>query len=691
MTYLFWAELLRHEKLKYDFKWKYLKIYSIIKKTGVLLSADTWSTLNNKGGKYMKLSTKISIVFSLTIIILVYIIGTEACLYSYSSTISLVEKNSRSSAKTTARDIEALLQNYKNIAKASGYDMTLIGNIPNEVRVKKVEQLAKQYGFTSGNLLDKKGVSIKDGTDFSDRDYVKAALNGKTNISDVTLSKYTNTYGISIAAPLISSGRIIGVVYYRADVDFMNDIVKHISVGQGSYAYILDENNNVIAHKNQKYIMNDKYKEMIPQDIKNCISSQNGSMTCAYGGDKYICGYSKIDKMANWRVVIASPESAYDSDILRFVKKLVISDIIALIAAIIVALIIAKAISRPIVRVKNLLSALAQGDLSVQLNDTKNKDELGILQNSAVSLNRMLSDMLTQSGDVLSKMAAYDLTSEDMRKYPGKFNELAASINSIKAILSNMILNIQNSSVNVDGGSKQLAEAASMLSEGTMAQASSLQKLVTDVENVAQNINANSDKTIFVNESLGNLDSEIKDGNQKMQELSNVVRTVEEMSEDIKKIVNTIDGIAFQTNILALNASVEAARAGESGRGFAVVAQEIGTLATKSSDASKKTAELIEKCIKGIESAKEYADITSDSLAKIVSDSNNIANAFDEMSKANEIQAKNANDIRNEIENISQVVQSNTATAQQTAASTEVLSEQAAALKDMTGRFKVDY
>ena len=624
-------------------------------------------------------------------IILVYIIGTEACLYSYSSTISLVEKNSRSSAKTTARDIEALLQNYKNIAKASGSDITLIGNVPNEVRVKKVEQLAKQYGFTSGNLLNKKGVSIKDGTDFSDRDYVKAALNGKTNISDVTLSKYTNTYGISIAAPLISSGRIIGVVYYRADVDFMNDIVKHISVGQGSYAYILDENNNVIAHKNEKYIMNDKYKEMIPKDIKNCISSQNGSMTCSYGGDKYICGYSKIDKTANWRVVIASPESAYNSDILRFVKKLVISDIIALIVAIIVALIIARVISRPIVRVKNLLSALAQGDLSVQLNDTKNKDELGILQNSAVSLNRMLSDMLTQSGDVLSKMAAYDLTSEDMREYPGKFNELAASINSIKAILSNMILNIQNSSVNVDGGSKQLAEAASMLSEGTMAQASSLQKLVTDVENVAQNINANSDKTIFVNESLGNLDSEIKDGDQKMQELSNVVRTVEEMSEDIKKIVNTIDGIAFQTNILALNASVEAARAGESGKGFAVVAQEIGTLATKSSDASKKTAELIEKCIKGIESAKEYADITSDSLAKIVSDSNNIANAFDEMSKANEIQAKNANDIRNEIENISQVVQSNTATAQQTAASTEVLSEQAAALKDMTGRFKVDY
>lgn len=639
----------------------------------------------------MKLSTKISIVFSLTIIILVYIIGTEACLYSYSSTISLVEKNSRSSAKTTARDIEALLQNYKNIAKASGSDMTLIGNIPNEVRVKKVEQLAKQYGFTSGNLLDKKGVSIKDGTDFSDRDYVKAALNGKTNISDVTLSKYTNTYGISIAAPLISSGRIIGVVYYRADVDFMNDIVKHISVGQGSYAYILDKNNNVIAHKNEKYIMNDKYKEMIPKDIKNCISSQNGSMTCAYDGDKYVCGYSKIDKMANWRVVIASPESAYDSDILRFVKKLVISDIIALIAAIIVALIIAKAISRPIIHVKEVLSALSQGDFSIQIKDTKNKDELGILQNSAASLNRTISDILTQAGEILGHMADYDLTSADMKNYPGKFDELASSINSIKAILNGMIMNIQNSSVNVEGGSKQLAEAASMLSEGTMSQAASLQKLVTEVENVVGSINRNSEKVVIVNESLGNLNGEIRDGDRKMQELLNVVNSVEEMSEDIKKIVNTIDGIAFQTNILALNASVEAARAGDSGKGFAVVAQEIGSLATKSSDASKKTAELIEKCIKGIDSAKEYAVVTSDSLTKIVSDSSNIANTFDEMSKDNEIQAKNANAIRSEIENISQVVQSNTATAQQTAASTEVLSEQAAALKDMTGRFKVDY
>lgn len=638
----------------------------------------------------MKLGKKIGIVFSLTIILLVCIIGTEAYIYSYKSTTTLVSDNSKTAAKTTAQNIKTLLKNYRNIAKASGSDMTLIGNIPNEVRVKKVEQLAKQYGFTSGNLLNEKGISLKDGTDFSDRDYVKAALQGKTNISDVTLSKYTGTYGISIAAPLISSGNIVGVVYYRADVDFMNQIVKHISTGDGSYAYIVDKDNNVIAHKDTKYIMNDGYRKNLPDEIKNSGSSKNGSITYKYNGSEYICGYSKIDNTDDWRVVIVSPASTYEAEILNLQNKLIMSDIIALILALIIAGFIAKGISTPIVKVKNVLSSLSQGDFSVQLENTKNKDELGVLQNSAVSLNRTISDILTQADEILGRMADYDLTSADMKHYPGKFDELASSINSIKAILNGMIMNIQNSSVNVDGGSKQLAEAAAMLSEGTMAQASSLQKLVTEVENVAESINRNSEKVTFVNESLGNLNGEIKDGDRKMQELLNVVNSVEEMSEDIKKIVNTIDGIAFQTNILALNASVEAARAGDSGKGFAVVAQEIGTLAAKSSDASKKTAELIEKCIKGIDSAKEYAVVTSDSLTGIVSDSSDIANAFDEMSKDNEIQAQNANNIRSEIENISQVVQSNTATAQQTAASTEVLSEQAAALQEMTGRFKVN-
>lgn len=639
----------------------------------------------------MKLSTKIGIIFSIIIILLVYVIGTESCMYSYNSTIELVRKNSKSAAKTTSDDLEVLLNTYKNIAAASGKDMILAGNVPDEARVSKVEQLAKQYGFTSGNVLNEKGISIKDGTDFSDRSYVKKALQGKTNISDVTLSKYTGTYGLSIAAPLISSGRIVGVVYFRIDVDFMNDMVKHISVGDGSFAYILDEKNNVIAHKNSKYIMNEEYMGNVPDELtKSSSNSDNGGFTYEIDSKKYICGYSKIGNTDNWRVVMVSPTTAYESEVLMFVKRLVISDIFALIIAILAAVFIARSISKPIIRVKNVLSGMADGDLSKRIEKTGRKDELGILQNSAASLTNTLSQILGEAAYILESMAAYDLTAADMKEYPGEFNNLAVSINSIKSILKNMIINIQTSSVNVEGGSRQLAQAAGMVSDGTVAQAASLQKLVADVDNVVESINRNSQKVNVVNESLLNLDIEIKDGDDKMHALLSVVKEVEEMSEDIKKIVKTIDSIAFQTNILSLNASVEAARAGDTGKGFAVVAQEIGTLAAKSSEASKKTAGLIEKCLNGISGAKEYAVVTSETFKNIVDDSEKIAGAFKEISKDNEIQTKNANNIKCEIENISDVVQANTATAEQTAASTEVLSGQAISLKEMTERFKAD-
>lgn len=638
----------------------------------------------------MKLSTRIGVIFSLTIILLVYIIGTEACLHSYNSTISIAEKNSKSEAKTTADDLEALLDTYMNIATASGKDLVLVGNVPNDVKVTKVEQLAEQYGFTSGNILNEKGISLKDGTDFSDRSYVSKALEGETNISEVTLSKYTGTYGLSIAAPLITSDRIVGVVYFRADVDFMNDMVKHISTGDGSFAYILDENENVIAHKNSKYIMNEDYEKNIPSELKSEDLSDSGSLTYEINKKKYVCGYSKINNTQNWRVVMVTPTSVYETELYKLVRKLVISDVIAVIITIIIAMIIAKGISRPIVRIKNVLSSMAEGDLSKTINRTKRKDELGVLQNSAASLIDTLSQILGETTDILENMAAYNLTSQDMKTYPGMFNELSVSINSIKSILNEMIMNIQNSVVNVEGGARQLTQAAGMVSDGTVSQAASLQKLVSDVDSVVSSINRTSQKSLIVNENLANLDNEIKDGNDKMQELLKVVKYIGEMSEDIKKIVNTIDSIAFQTNILSLNASVEAARAGESGQGFAVVAQEIGTLAAKSSEASKKTAELIEKCLDGIAGAKECAIVTSESLTGIVENSEKISNAFDEMLKDNEKQAENANSIKNEIQNISDIVQSNTATAEQTAASTEVLSGQASMLKDMTGRFTVN-
>ena len=213
---------------------------------------------------------------------------------------------------------------------------------------------------------------------------------------------------------------------------------------------------------------------------------------------------------------------------------------------------------------------------------------------------------------------------------------------------------------------------------------------MSDIDNVTSSINKSSEEGQLINNRLGRLEQEIQAGNEQMNNLIEVVNEVEKMSSDIQKIVGDIDNISFQTNILALNASVEAARAGDNGRGFAVVAEEVSALAAKSGEASKRTGDLIEKCIAGISAVKEKADATSLSLSNIVSNSTEIAHAFDEITERTNDEAEKANSIKAEVDNITAVVQSNSSSAMETAASTEELNHQAISLEEMVAAFKVN-
>ena len=174
-----------------------------------------------------------------------------------------------------------------------------------------------------------------------------------------------------------------------------------------------------------------------------------------------------------------------------------------------------------------------------------------------------------------------------------------------------------------------------------------------------------------------------------MEQLCDVVSQVENMSSDIKDISGTIESIAFQINILALNASVEAARVGESGQGFAVVAGEVGNLAAKTTDSSKQIAELITNCLEKIESAMTCADSTAKCLKDIVENSEQISKAFTDITADTKEQADKSSRIKMEISNISDVVQVNSATAEETAAATMNLSEQAQNLSKLISKFRV--
>lgn len=618
-----------------------------------------------------KIRNRITLIFAITTIASLIIVSSISYIIFQNGTNESTQLSITGAASLSANNLAELLGNYKAVVVATGKNELISDSkIPVSEKQSIMDSLVESYSFTSGNILDANGISIFDGTDFSDRDYVQSALAGEASISDITLSKYTNTYGTSIAAPIVnSSGKITGVVYFRLDIGFMQDMTAKLKISENNTAFIIDSDGNYIVHTNEELILT-------PADLTTSST-------------RYV-GTSEIPGTNGWVLVVEAPITDFNQALQLMGKVSLAMDVVVLIIVFIIAALFAQTISKPVNDVASALEGIANGDLSHKLSKTKRKDEIGTMQNSAADLVDTLHNILGQANNILSSMSNCDLTIADMDEFPGEFNSLSSSVNQIKEIITYLIIEIQSSSSNVKIGSEQLADATQLLSNGATTQSASIEKLMTEMDAVAASINNSSENGRIINKQLNDLEAEIIAGNEQMNELLRVVAEVEQMSSDIQKIVGDIDNISFQTNILALNASVEAARAGDNGRGFAVVAEEVSNLAAKSGEASKHTGELIEKCIDGIANAKDCADRTSESLLNIVKNSKEIATAFNEITENTTEEAAKANAIKEEIDNITSVVQSNSSSAMQTAASTEELSHQAISLEQMVAKFHVN-
>lgn len=641
----------------------------------------------------MKLRGKMQLLIGALVAVMLIVVGVIAAQLNYSAILDNVESSLVTSTTLASNQISANMESYKKLAKVTGEDAVLASASSDEEKGKLMDLYATEFGFTSGNILGTDGVSLKDGTDFSDREYVKQALAGVVNVSDITLSKLTGKYGFSVAAPLIGeNGQTVGVVYYRMDVDFMEAITDSINISENSYAYIVDGTGTVIVHPDSELITTLNIAEQsgslgkVGNDLK---AGQSGCASYTYNGEEIMCGYAPIDGTNGWGIVIAAPVADFTVTIYRTVNKIIVMVAILTVISIILAGVYAAIMSKKVINVEEALVAIAKGDFSTELQEAAGKDEIAVLNNAAYSLQTTLKGIIGETNKILGAMASYDLTSKDMKAYPGEFDSLVLSVNHISSIIKGLIAEVKESANCVGVGSKELADAAENLSQGTVAQANSIQTVAHDIENMAESIANSSENGNLVNKQLVALDAEIQTGNEEMTELLKVVKEVESMSNDIQKIVGTIDSIAFQTNILALNAAVEAASAGEHGKGFAVVADEIGNLANKCSDSSKQTEELVLKCIDRIKKAKACADSTFECLSGVVKSSNEISEAFDKINRDTTEQAVHSANVQKEVNNISDIVQNNTAAAEETAAASETLSEQAMNLNGLIMQFRL--
>jgi len=239
-------------------------------------------------------------------------------------------------------------------------------------------------------------------------------------------------------------------------------------------------------------------------------------------------------------------------------------------------------------------------------------------------------------------------------------------------------------------GANQMADASQTLSNGATMQASSLEKITETVSNMGEHTKHNAENSSLASEFTDEAHSFAKEGNQQMQDLIEAMGDINASGQNISKIIKVIDEIAFQTNLLALNAAVEAARAGKHGRGFAVVAEEVRSLAARSAKAARETAELIENSVGKAKNGVQIADTTAEALQKIVRSVGKITELIGEIAIDSKDQADRIYQINQELSQIDQITQSNTANAEETAATAEQLAGQTTYLEELLNNFKVD-
>ena len=349
---------------------------------------------------------------------------------------------------------------------------------------------------------------------------------------------------------------------------------------------------------------------------------------------------------------------------------------------------ITKGITEPMKEIQEAARQLSGGNLSVALN-YQAKDELGDLADSMRETTTALSQYVSELDQGLHAIGDGKLNYHSEVKFRGDFLAVSNAMEQITTLLNHAILQISNTADQIAGGAEQVANGAQMLSQGAVEQAGSMQELAANINEISDGVRNNADDSVNASRKINQVNGLLTDSSGAMGELIREIRNINENSMTIGKIVKEVEDIAFQTNILALNASVEAARAGDAGRGFSVVANEVRHLAAKTTEASKMMAGLAQQTLAQAESGTRAADRATTSMDHVVDGTQEIIEMVDRISDASVRQADSIVQIRQSIEMVSEIVQGNSAMAEESAAASEELSAQAQVLKKLVEEFEL--
>lgn len=442
--------------------------------------------------------------------------------------------------------------------------------------------------------------------------------------------------------------------------NFGNNISKWINIGNG----ILTAINNKDMAKANKLILNDC------PEVLDVIIEQVSLI-----GDK-ISTNVQDDIQGTTR---------YIGIVMIIIIVIIIIGLI-LITKVVQAII--ESISNPVEEIKAAALEMAKGNYDLEIEYTS-EDEIGVLADCMREMILFTKDNISNITEVLNKFAEGNFDVEIEDNYIGEFIEIKESLEKIVDSINNTFYDIKIVTEQVKDGSEQVASTAQIISEGAINQAGIIQELMAAIGQINEKVKVSTEQANSTNVLTRELGNQIELNNEKMNEMVTAMNKIEESSINIKSIINTIYSISEQTNLLALNAAIEAARAGESGKGFAVVADEIRKLAEESSVAVKNTEILIEDSINNVNDGKNVADEASEALSAVVGKAKEAVELIGTIAELTEQGAMAISEVYNGIDQIAEVVESNTAISEESAAASEELSSQSESLQNMIDKFKL--